>query len=196
MNYLAHAYLAESSDEFLIGSFIGDFVKGSVGAHFSAEITNGIVFHRQVDTFTDSHKLTRASRSLFSPHRRRFAGIIIDICYDHFLSRHWSTYADTELPAFIERIYAVLKRHRSILPLKLQTVLPRMFKQNWLACYLTLDGVDITLNRIAKRISRENCLNGSIDEVKNNYQRLEENFLTFFPDLLDFAQPYFENRTK
>jgi acyl carrier protein phosphodiesterase len=196
MNYLAHAYLAESSDEFLIGSFIGDFVKGSVGDHYSSEITNGILFHRQVDTFTDSHKLTRASRRLFSRQRRRFAGIILDICYDHFLSKHWSTFADAELSGFIERIYSVLKRHRSILPSKLQTVLPRMLQQNWLACYRTLDGVDITLNRIAKRISRENVLSGSIDEVKDNYQRLEDNFLAFFPDLLEFAQPFFENQTK
>jgi len=196
MNYLAHAYLAESSDEFLIGSFIGDFVKGSVGEHFSTEIANGIRFHRQVDTYADNHKLTRASRSLFSRQRRRFAGIILDVCYDHFLSNHWSSYADAELSGFIERTYALLNQHRSILPLKLQTALPRMFKQNWLACYRTLDGVDITLNRIAKRITRENCLNGSIGEVKDNYRRLEDNFLAFFPDLLNFAQPFTEFRSK
>ena len=193
MNYLAHAYLAESSDEFLVSSFIGDFVKGSVGEQFSTEIANGIVFPRQVDTYADNHKLSRTSRKLFSHERRRFAGIILDICYDHFLSKHWSTYASIELSGFIERIYTILNHHQSHLPSKLQTVLPRMFKQNWLACYRTLDGVDITLNRIAKRFSRENCLSGSIDEVRGNYRRLEDNFLVFFPDLIDFSQPFSES---
>lgn len=192
MNYLAHAFLAESSDDFLLGSIIGDFVKGSVGKKYSSEITNGILFHRQVDTYADTHHLSRTSRRLFSHRRRRYAGVILDICYDHFLSIHWSNYAETELSRFIDRIYMILLRYRSILPEKLQAVLPRMFKQNWLACYRTLEGVDMTLNRIAKRITRENDLSGSIDEVKENYYQLEKNFLHFFPDLLKFAQPFSE----
>lgn len=187
MNYLAHAFLAESSEEFLIGSFIGDFVKGPVRKRFPAGIADGILFHRQTDTFADNHNLTRISRRLFSRQRRRFAGIILDICYDHFLSKHWSTYTDVDLGAFIERVYRILNRHQSKLPAKLQNALPRMLKHNWLACYATLTGVDITLNRIAKRISRKNSLNGSIIEVRGNYRSLEGNFQAFFPDLIDFA---------
>ena len=196
MNYLAHAYLAESSDEFLIGSFIGDFVKGSVGESYSSEMTKGIRFHRQVDVFADAHHLSRTSRNLFSHQRRRYAGIILDICYDHFLSKHWSNYTNTELAGFIDRIYALLEHYRRNLPEKLQVVLPRMFKQNWLACYHTLEGVDKTLNRIAKRITRENSLSGSIGEIKDNYQQLETNFLYFFPDLLAFAEPFSECRNE
>ena len=192
MNYLAHAYLAESSDEFLIGSFIGDFVKGSVGKSFSSEMTRGIRFHRQVDAFADAHHLSRNSRNLFSHQRRRYAGIILDICYDHFLSKHWSSYTDKELSGFINRVYALLEHYRRILPETLQVVLPRMFKQNWLACYRTLEGVDMTLNRIAKRITRENRLSGSIGEIKDNYKELETNFLNFFPDLLTFSEPFSE----
>jgi acyl carrier protein phosphodiesterase len=190
MNYLAHAFLAESSEEFLIGSFIGDFVKGPVRKRFTAGIVDGILFHRQTDTFADNHHLTRISRRLFSQQRRRFAGIILDICYDHFLSKHWPSYADVDLAGFIERVYGILERHRNKLPAKLQSALPRMVQQNWLACYGTLSGVDTTLNRIAQRISRENSLAGSINEVKGHYSRLEDNFLAFFPDLIDFARPF------
>jgi acyl carrier protein phosphodiesterase len=196
MNYLAHAYLAESSDEFLIGSFIGDFVKGSVGQSYSSEMTKGIRFHRQVDIFADAHHLSRVSRNLFSHQRRRYAGIILDICYDHFLSKHWSSYSDNELSGFINRVYALLEHHRRILPEKLQVVLPRMFKQNWLACYRTIEGVDMTLNRIAKRITRENSLSGSIGEIKNNYKELESNFFDFFPDLLKFAESFSESKNE
>jgi acyl carrier protein phosphodiesterase len=190
MNYLAHAYLAESSDEFLIGSIMGDFVKGPVDDLFTPQIASGVVFHRRVDTFADNHEISRASRNLFSPRCRRYAGVILDICNDHFLSRNWSVYTNSDLSEFITRVYETLQRYHDILPARLQSVLPRMVRQNWLSCYRTLGGVDITLGRIAQRIHRENALDDSIGEIRKNYRQLERNFHVFFPDLVDFANSF------
>lgn len=190
MNYLAHAYLAESSDEFLIGSIMGDFVKGPVDGLFTPQIASGVVFHRRVDAFADNHEMSRASRNLFSPRCRRYAGVILDICYDHFLSKNWTVYADSDLAEFILRVYETLQHYYDILPARLQLVLPRMVQQNWLNCYRTLGGVDITLGRIAQRLHRENTLDDSIGEIRKNYRQLERNFHAFFPDLLDFARSF------
>jgi len=190
MNYLAHAYLAESSDEFLIGSIMGDFVKGPVDDLFTPQIASGVVFHRRVDTFADNHEISRASRNLFSPRCRRYAGVILDICNDHFLSRNWSVYTNSDLSEFITRVYETLQRYHDILPARLQLVLPRMVRQNWLSCCRTLGGVDITLGRIAQRIHRENALDDSIGEIRKNYGQLERNFHVFFPDLVDFANSF------
>jgi acyl carrier protein phosphodiesterase len=190
MNYLAHLYLADTSDEFLIGSFLGDFVKGSIGNQYSREMSNGIIFHRKIDTYADTHEKTSASRNLFSRKKRRFAGIILDICYDHFLSKHWSEYSDTALPEFIAHVYDLLQKYQDIFPQRLKSVLPRLIDQNWLGTYLTLKGVEITLNRIAKRISRKNSLEGSLSEIRSNYADLETNFLAFFPDLVAFGKSF------
>jgi acyl carrier protein phosphodiesterase len=190
MNYLAHAYLAESSDEFLIGSIMGDFVKGPIDDLFNPQIANGVLFHRRVDAFADNHAMSRASRNLFSPRCRRYAGVILDICYDHFLSKNWSVYTDSDLSEFITRVYETLQRYHNILPASLQSVLPRMVQQDWLSCYRTLVGVDTTLGRIAQRINRENTLDESIGEIRKNYGQLERNFHVFFPDLIDFAKPF------
>ncbi len=191
MNYLAHSYLAAGSDEFLLGSLLGDFVKGKIENRYSRAIEQGIIFHRKVDTFADAHVLTADCRKLFSPYRRRFAGIIIDICYDHFLSKFWNTYASVDLGEFAGHVYTVMQTYHSILPPRLlQDVLPRMRRQNWLIKYGTLDGVEITMERIARRISPDNPLNGSIEEISHNYNRLESNFLSFFPDLIDFTRSY------
>ena len=191
MNYLAHSYLAIGSDEFLLGSFLGDFVKGKIKNRYGRAIEQGIIFHRKVDTFTDSHVLTADCRRLFSPYRRRFAGIIVDICYDHFLSKYWNTYASVDLCEFAEHIYKVMRTHSHLLPPRLQDVLPRMQRQNWLIKYGSLEGVQITLERISKRISANNPLNGSIEEIIHNYKSLESNFSSFFPDLIDFARHCF-----
>jgi acyl carrier protein phosphodiesterase len=190
MNYLAHSYLAAGSDEFLLGSFLGDFVKGKVDRRYGNAIEQGIVFHRKVDGFADQHDLTAACRSLFSPQQRRFAGITVDICFDHFLSRHWDTYAPVELGDFAEHVYTVMQNYNQILPPRLQAVLPRMRYQNWLVTYGTLDGVRITLERISKRVSQKNPLKEAIEEVNANYDDLERHFLAFFPDLIDFTRHY------
>ena len=190
MNYLAHLYLAAGSDEFLLGSLLGDFVKGRIQDRYSEAIEQGIVFHRKVDAFADQHDATLNCRKLFSPYRRRFAGIIVDICYDHFLSKYWHTFAPVDLDEFAAHVYGILQSHREVLPPRLQDALPRMRRQNWLIAYGTLDGVGVTLERISKRVSNRNPLNGSIDEVIENYNRLEKNFFVFFPDLIDFSRRY------
>ena len=190
MNYLAHLFLADDSDEFLIGSFLGDFVKGTLDDRYSEEITRGIIFHRKIDAYADAHERTVASKNLFKPKRRRFAGIIVDICYDHFLAKHWSNYSSIKLSAFISYVYETLQKHDEILPERLKYILPRMIKQNWLESYQTIDGVEITLNRISKRIARKNSLKGSIEEIRLNYNALEKNFLDFIPDLVVYAKSY------
>ena len=190
MNYLAHAFLADETDEYLIGSFIGDFVKGTITDRYGSEITRGIILHRKVDVFADSHVLSCASRDIFTGPLRRYAGIILDICYDHFLSRHWSDYADTVLSDFIARIYKLLQEYRDLLPERLKAVLPRILEQNWLERYLTLKGVEITLERISKRIKREVRLSKSMPDIQANYEILGKNFRAFFPDLIAFARTW------
>jgi acyl carrier protein phosphodiesterase len=190
MNYLAHAYLGDRSDAFLIGSFMGDFVKGTPGNRFSPQVVQGIVFHRKVDSYADNHGLTLASRNLFSGRRRRYAGVILDICYDHFLAKHWQTYSNETLSVFIARVYALLQRHHDILPERLKSVIPRMRAQDWLSCYRTLAGVAITLERMSNRLRHKDSFKGAAEEINRHYAELEKNFFDFFPDLVQYARNY------
>lgn len=188
MNYLAHLYLAKDSDELMIGSMLGDFVKGSLKDQYPNEIKNGIELHRKIDSYTDSHAMTRASRKLYSPLRRRFAGIIVDLCYDHFLYRHWSTFAETARDPFISNAYELLKTHQAMLPKRLKAMIPRMIRDDWLGSYRDLNGVEQALGRLSKRVTNGDRLPGAIDEIKVHYRELETNFLTFFPDLICFVK--------
>jgi acyl carrier protein phosphodiesterase len=188
MNYLAHLYLAKDSTELMIGSILGDFVKGTLKNQYPNEINQGIALHRQIDTYTDSHAMTQASRRLYSPERRRFAGIIVDLCYDHFLYRHWSTFSDTALDPFILDAYDILKTHQLMLPQRLQRMLPFMIRDDWLGSYRHLSGVEQALKRLSKRVTNGDRLPGAIDEIKLHYRELEANFLIFFPDLISFVK--------
>ncbi|MGD2096660.1 MAG: ACP phosphodiesterase [Desulfobacterales bacterium] len=187
MNYLAHLYLAKDSTETMIGGILGDFVKGSAKDKYPHKIKKGIELHRKIDSYTDSHPRTRASRRLYRSPWRRFAGIIVDLCYDHFLYRHWSKFTETPLTPFILSAYDILKTHQAILPERLQSIIPFMIRDNWLGSYGMLDGVDKALQRLSKRVSNGDRLAGAIDETKVHYLELEANFLIFFPDLIRFV---------
>lgn len=193
MNYLAHAYLGRHSRESIVGALLGDFVKGAIPGHYSDGIHAGIRLHRAIDRYTDAHDLHRASRALVSPARRRFAGILVDVFYDHFLVRHWGRFSTQPLPEFTPRVYAALHARRDSLPERLQHILPRMAGEDWLGSYGDLDSVHAALQGIARRFSRfprAAALLDGIEELENNYAELERQFLAFFPQLEYFAHEH------
>ncbi len=200
MNYLAHLYLAEDSDESRLGNLLGDFVKGPVAASpYSQGIREGIRTHRLVDRFTDSHQKFLESKKLISPDRRRFAGVILDLSFDHFLAKNWESYSDSELSSFTQGVYEMLRDNRSILPVKLASFLPRMIHEDWLGSYEKLEGISLVIERISNRLERKfgrkNTLHGAAREIEKNYQELERNFEEFFPDVIEFVDNYRDTAT-
>lgn len=187
MNYLAHAYLSEPNPYSVIGNLMGDFVKGKLYKRYDGEILKWIIIHRKIDSFTDTHELFRLSKRLVSSRRRRFSGIIIDIAFDHFLAKNWLEYSTEDLSGFINRVYMILKEHEWVLPARLKNVLPRLVGEDWLGSYKTLEGIDLTLNRVAKRFKRDNFLGDSVVEITDNYSELEYNFMKFFPKLINYV---------
>ena len=138
--------------------------------------------------------VTRNSRNRISPLRRRFAGIIVDVCYDHFLSRHWRHFGAIDLKSFVDRVYAVLSKNRSLLPERLSRILPRMISENWLGSYIHLERVGDALDRIAGRLSRSDKFMRAVTEIEANYEALEIDFLGFFPDLVAFCTEWKHRR--
>jgi acyl carrier protein phosphodiesterase len=188
VNFLAHAYLAGSSDHAIVGSLMGDFVKGPLRDRYGAEITHALALHRRIDTYTDSHHVVRQSRRRVSPPRRRFAGILVDMFYDHFLARHWDEYNDMPLERFAARVYAALREHHALLPERLQAIAPRMAATDWLASYRHVEAVGFALDRMGQRLKRGNALLRSSEELLANYDAFDADFHTFFPEVVRFAR--------
>jgi len=193
MNYLAHALLSHTTPQLLIGGMLGDFVKGAVKGHYPPEVRAGILLHRAIDGYTDAHPLVHASRARISPARRRFAGVLVDVFYDHFLACHWSRYADQPLKTFTQQVYATLLPQLTGFPERLQRILPRMAADDWLASYAEIESVDAALHGIARRFARFTrfarapVLADGVQELLKNYATLEQDFLAFFPDLQRYA---------
>lgn len=190
MNYLAHLFLSEGTPESLIGNLLGDFVKGTAVNLYSEEIIKGIDLHRKVDSYTDSHAIVRSSKSLVCSHRRRFAGVLTDMFYDHFLAKNWLEYSEVPLRDFARGVYKVLQDSRDILPESLKQVMPTIIARDLLCSYQEIDGIDIALNRMSARIKRTNNLAGGVEDLTANYQKLESDFRAFFPDLISYVTTY------
>lgn len=187
MNYLAHLFLAESTPESLLGNLLGDFVKGSAVNLYPEEIIKGIDLHRKVDSYTDSHAIVRSSKSLVCSQRRRFAGVLIDMFYDHFLAKNWREYSEVPLPDFARSVYKILQDSRDILPESLKQVVPTIIARDLLCSYREIDGIDTALNRMSARIKRTNNLAGGVEDLTANYQQFESHFRAFFPDLIIYV---------
>ena len=189
MNYLAHLHLGGQRPGQLLGSLYGDFVKGRLQGQFEPEVEAAIQLHRSIDVYTDRHPLVDVSLSRFSVTRRRYAGIVLDVFFDHCLARDWTLYADRPLTQFTSNVYRVLSAE-SQLPERLAKIAPHMMAHDWLGSYREFDVLEQVLRGISRRLTRPEELAGAMQELRVLYEPLSEDFRLFYPQLQDFAQNY------
>jgi len=187
VNYLAHLYLSPPQDDALLGSLLGDFVKGPLGDRYRGPVAAAIVLHRRLDAYTDAHAAVQRSKSRVSAARRRYAGIMIDMFYDHFLARSWQEFHHEPLETFSARVYALLERRHAELPERLQFVAPRMAARDWLGAYADTANIERALDGIATRLRRANRLAGAGEELLADYAGFEADFRAFLPQAKDFT---------
>ncbi len=187
MNYLAHLHLGGQRPGQLLGSLYGDFVKGRLQGQFAPEVEAAIQLHRRIDVFTDRHPLVDIALGRFTETRRRYAGIVLDVFFDHCLARDWKLYAEQPLEVFTADVYRVLTHERQ-LPDRLAKIAPHMVANDWLGSYQQFEVLEQVLRGISRRLSRPEELAGAMQELRRLYEPLSEDFALFYPQLQDFAQ--------
>jgi acyl carrier protein phosphodiesterase len=186
MNYLAHLYLSSDSSEALVGGLLGDFVKGRLHpGRFPPPVLDAIALHRRVDGFVDDHPAFHRSRARFAPGFRRYAGVLIDVFYDHFLARDWDEHGGEPLERFTARAYDAFARHDALMPEHARRVARAMARDDWLAGYRDPDGVRRALHGLSRRLTRSNPLASGHAELARNYRELEADFRDLLPALWD-----------
>lgn len=188
MNFLAHAYLSFDQDEILIGNFIGDFVKGKMVETYPIGIRHGIWLHREIDRFTDTHPLVKASQSYLRPTFGHYSTVITDIFFDYFLGKFWDNYSKKPLELFAEETYLIISGYKDYLPERFREMFFWMKSQNWLLNYRTIEGIQKTLTGLSKRArfdSKMELAPAFLLEREDEFQLI---FFAFFKDLETFAR--------
>ena len=187
MNYLAHLYLAGDDPESVVGSLMGDFVKGRIGEDLAPGIRWGIRQHRLIDAFTDRHATFRASKRRLRPAFRRYGGILVDLFYDHFLAAHWSRYSEVPLTDFSRRVYRILWRRQQGLPPRMQRSVSYMIDRDLLQSYGEVNGIRRALEGLEGRLKRQSQLSDAVLDLEQNYRALAVDFSDFFPELIRYV---------
>lgn len=190
MNHLAHALLADAAGvEFALGSAQGDFVHGRPDPAWPEARQAGLRFHRAIDRYTDAHPEVVAARNLFEPPLRRYAGIALDVWFDHLLVREWHRFCTEEsLPTFSRRWLALLDARAADLPESLRAFLAWMHAHDLPAAYGNEATLDVVFHALARRLSRPSPIGETLPALLERTQLLQRCFDAFFPELVVHAR--------
>ncbi|MEY4432436.1 MAG: hypothetical protein RLZZ44_566 [Bacteroidota bacterium] len=187
MNYLAHIHLSGENEFIKIGNFMADGVRGKHYENFHPEIQKGILLHRAIDTFTDAHPVFRQSTKKLHSRYHHYAGVIVDLYYDHFLAKNWLTHSDESLENYSARFYQSLLDNHAILTTKTQHILPYMMKYNWLVSYQSIQGLERILSQMDQRTKNQSQMRFATEELVSHYDELEAEFSLFYSEAQEFS---------
>lgn len=167
----------------MIGNFIADHVKGKQFDLYSKEIQKGILLHRSIDAFTDQHAVVQQSKIILRPHFHKYAPVIVDVFYDHFLARDWMEYHPQTLEEYSNEVYQLMNKNNVMLPERARIMLSYMSQYNWLLSYASIDGMERALSGLASRTKFESRMEEAPQFLLQHYDLFKEHFKNFFNEL-------------
>jgi acyl carrier protein phosphodiesterase len=188
VNFLAHIYLSFDDPQITLGNFMADSVRGREYRKYPQQIQKGVLLHRAIDTFTDSHPITRKSSKRLHSRYRHYSMVIVDIYYDHFLARNWNSYSDVPLEEFTDSFYKLLEENLHLMPETVQHMAPYMITDNWLLSYRELGGIHKVLKGLNRRTGLKSGMDQAVEELEGYYSEFEAEFTAFFDELIIFSR--------
>lgn len=183
MNYLAHIYLSGTDKGCRIGGFIADAVKGASLDNYPGNIRRGILLHRKIDNFTDTHPLIREFSKELRNKFGRYAVILPDMYFDHLLAIRFNEYAGTSLRRFAYDFYLSLFTHYRFLPSRIRSFMWHFILTNRLYRYKSVAGLKesldimVTYDRIVMNVD------DAVSYFITHQERTNRLFQEFFPQL-------------
>ena len=188
MNFLAHALLAGDDPALVVGGVAGDWIKGVLPAGLPEDLARGAALHRAIDSHAEGHPAFKRSRTRVSAARRRYAGVLVDVFYDHLLARDWALYHKEPLPAFCAGVYRCLEERLDDLPRDAHPALAYMAREDWLSSYAGLDGIAAILARMSRRARQPNPLLLGEEEFLADAEGFLQDFRAWFDDARRFCE--------
>lgn len=186
MNFLAHIFLSGTHEDVIVGNFMGDYVKGHDYNKFTPLLRKGMILHRRIDTFTDTHLIVSKHKSYFQPKYRKYAGIVTDIIYDHFLCNDWYAFTDENFDDYVNNIYQILNDNINRMPDDLKIIVPRLVKNRWLNMYKEIDGIKSVLIGMSKGTSLPPETDFAMFILRKHYHEFKQDFPAFFTELITY----------
>lgn len=191
MNFLAHVYLSGENELIRVGNFLGDWIKGSDYKKYPFELQRGILVHRFIDNFTDTHEIAKKSKIRFAGKYQKYAGVVVDICYDHFLATDWHLYSMVSLHEYTRDLRKSLLQHQMHFSVEAQDYLSKFLRYNWIEAYATTEGIEKVLTGMAKYTSLPDKTVDAMRIFRDDYDEFKSEFNVFFPELVNYIETEF-----
>lgn len=193
MNFLAHQVLSFNNVDLQIGNLYGESVKAKDYLKFPEGIQKGILLHRHIDSYTDSHPAVKRSTSLFHENYSKYSPVIVDVLYDYFLIQNWDAFNETPLDQFIEDCYALFRDKFDTFNSDLQFIVHHLLEYDWFNNYRSVEGIKETLRGISGRSTFVNNIADATNEMIEFNDELNEDFLVFFPQIIASCKNFIKN---
>lgn len=183
MNFLGHLLVSGNAPLTIVGNFMADAVKGRDLSGWSAGLQTGIRMHRRIDSYTDNHPLTLRGRERLRAHSGKYAGVALDLFYDHVIASRWDELSAEPLPVFAQRMYRLLLDHALLMPERTQHMLPYMMENDWLSSYAEVAGIKRALKGLSARVPAGEALLGAERVLVEHHADFERECMLFLPQL-------------
>jgi acyl carrier protein phosphodiesterase len=178
VNHLAHLYFSGPQPELQVGGLLGDFVKGPLRGHYPAGIEAGIRRHRRIDAICAELPAIRALLAMVAPCWRRYAGIAIDLAFDHLLARQWAQFHHRPLRDLCVDFYGALAANHQWLPAAALRFCDLAPQQHWLERYDDEELMQDILEHIGRRLRHPRSLRPLWHQLQARPGELEAAFQT------------------
>ena len=168
---------------------LGDFIKGNKYLNYPLGIQNGMRYHRLIDEYTDKHESIRAANKIIREAGiKRYAGVFIDIFFDHFLANDKNIFASNDdLKKFTENVLSIVDGAQEFMTENMKEYFGYMISYNWLYHYHSREGIEKAIMGLVKRIPPL----GNADEILfalfNNIEVLRPHYQTFINDINEWS---------
>lgn len=186
MNILAHAFLSPDNAEVFLGNFVADHIKGNKVSGSRENFKIGIALHKEIDNFTDNNEIVKNAWKLLDEEFGLYSRIVVDIYFDYFLAKNWSTFSRYDFNKEVMRYYDMLDRCKNFVPARyLRRIVLRAIANKWFDKFKTLNGLEYVFRSVSRKVKYENNnINNAINVLLENEKELEAYFLEFFPQLI------------
>ena len=124
------------------------------------------------------------------PKYRKYAGVIINIFYDHFLAKNWKDYSDKPLEQFASEVNSLMMKNVLHFPEKSLMFLRYALRTNLLVSYASVEGIGEVLLGMSRRTTFKSNMEFAVEDLKKYYLEFGNEFKLFFQDAENFVRDW------
>jgi len=182
MNFLGHLYFSNDDLDLMVANLFGDFIKGKKYLDYSEKIQSGVLLHRKIDNYIDTHQEVKELRLKLYRELPKMAGVAIDLYFDHLLAVHWNKYHRQSFIDYLNRFYAHHSSFEGELSPDFRLFLSVLRTRKWMNHYPTAYGLNKLCTGVSQRISFPNSLGKAPEVLEKHKIEVSKVFYQYMED--------------